>query len=207
MAGSKWTLSGQYMESCNCDYVCPCIYTNPQGGATHDHCYAMMAFHVETGSAGDVALDGLNFALVIRSNKVMSQGDWVFAAVVDDRANDAQREALARIVSGEAGGVPGLIRNNLVSDFRGVEYRPISFVMDGLTRATEIPGIFSFAIHGVPPRNNPNEAMYLDNTAHPVSRRVALAQADRLQVEGFGLNVDLAGQGNNGHYAPFTWAA
>jgi hypothetical protein len=195
------------MESCNCDYLCPCIYTNPQGGATHDHCYAMMAFHIESGSAGDVSLDGLNFALVIRSNKVMSQGDWVFAAVVDERASEAQRAALSRIVSGESGGVPGLIRNNLVSDFRGVEYKPIGFVIDGLKRSTDVPGIFSFAIHGVPPRNNPDEAMHIDGTAHPVNRRLALAQADNLRVEGFGLDIALTGQGNNGHYAPFAWAA
>jgi hypothetical protein len=30
MAEKAWELSGQYMESCNCDYLCPCIYTNPQ---------------------------------------------------------------------------------------------------------------------------------------------------------------------------------
>jgi hypothetical protein len=28
MSGSNWQLSGEYMESCNCDYLCPCIYTN-----------------------------------------------------------------------------------------------------------------------------------------------------------------------------------
>ena len=29
MAEAKWALRGAYMESCNCDYLCPCIYTNP----------------------------------------------------------------------------------------------------------------------------------------------------------------------------------
>src|SRR3546814_10022114 len=33
MAERTWRLSGEYMESCNCDYLCPCIYTNPQEGA------------------------------------------------------------------------------------------------------------------------------------------------------------------------------
>ena len=44
MAEQNWSLRGEYMESCNCDYLCPCIYTNPQGPATHDHCTALMAF-------------------------------------------------------------------------------------------------------------------------------------------------------------------
>jgi hypothetical protein len=29
MAEKTWELSGQYMESSNCEYLCPCIYTNP----------------------------------------------------------------------------------------------------------------------------------------------------------------------------------
>jgi len=28
MAQKTWELSGEYMESCNCDYLCPCIFTN-----------------------------------------------------------------------------------------------------------------------------------------------------------------------------------
>jgi hypothetical protein len=36
MNAVSWRLSGEYMESCNCDYLCPCIYTNPQGEVTHD---------------------------------------------------------------------------------------------------------------------------------------------------------------------------
>ena len=30
MVVKTWELSGEYMESCNCDYLCPCIFTNPQ---------------------------------------------------------------------------------------------------------------------------------------------------------------------------------
>jgi hypothetical protein len=42
MPEQKWTMRGEYMESCNCDYLCPCIYTSPQGPATHDHCIAVI---------------------------------------------------------------------------------------------------------------------------------------------------------------------
>jgi hypothetical protein len=30
MADPKWALRSEYMESCNCDYLCPCIHINPQ---------------------------------------------------------------------------------------------------------------------------------------------------------------------------------
>jgi len=207
MAQQKWTMRGEYMESCNCDYLCPCIYTNPQGPATNDHCTAAMVFRIDEGNCGDIGLDGLKFALVIRSGRVMADGNWVFAGVVDDRADDAQRQALAAIVSGEAGGPPSFIRQNLVSDFRGVEFKPIEFNLDGLKRSVTIPDILAFEIEGVTPRRRSDEPLYLDNTSHPASPRLALARAKEIHVKGFGLDLDLVGKGNNGHFAPFAWAA
>jgi hypothetical protein len=207
MAQQKWTMRGEYMESCNCDYLCPCIYTNPQGPATNDHCTAAMVFRIDEGICGDIRLDGLKFAVVIRSGRVMADGNWVFAGVVDDRANDAQRQALAAIVSGEAGGPPSFIRQNLVSDFRGVEFKSIEFTMSGLKRSVTIPDILAFEIEGVTPRRRSDEPLYLDNTSHPANRRLALARSKETHVHGFGLDLDIAGKGNNGHFAPFAWVA
>src|SRR5262252_2541412 len=113
MSEQKWTMRGEYMESCNCDYLCPCIYTNPQDPATNDHCTAAMVFRIDEGSCGSIRLDGLKFALVIRSGKVMADGNWIFAGVVDEGANEGQRQVLAAIVSGEAGGPPSFIRENV----------------------------------------------------------------------------------------------
>jgi hypothetical protein len=207
MANETWSLRGEYMESCNCDYLCPCIYTNPQGPATHDHCIAAMAFRIDEGRHGATPLDGLKFALVIRSQKVMADGNWVFGGIVDERADQAQRQALAAIVGGEAGGPPAVIRANLVGDFRGVVYAPIDFTQEGTRRAVAIPGLLSFAIEGVRSRNRSDEPFYIDNTAHPANRRLALARAQEVHLHGFGLDLDLTATGNNGHYAPFSWAA
>ena len=207
MAEKVWELSGQYMESCNCDYLCPCIYTNPQAAATHEHCYALMVFRIDRGRCGTVSLDGLKFALVIRSGRVMADGGWVFGVVVDAAASETQRQALAGIVSGEAGGPPQRIRDNLVKDFRGVEYKDIAFTADGLRRASEVPGVLAFEIEGVASRNGSGEPFYIDNTAHPANHRLALARSKKTELRGFGLSLALQGKGNNGHFAPFAWAA
>jgi hypothetical protein len=207
MAEKTWELSGQYMESCNCDYLCPCIFTNPQEAATHEHCYALMVYRIDRGRYQTIALDGLKFALVIRSGRVMADGGWVFGVVVDERASEAQRKALASIAGGTAGGPPQMIRDNLVSDFRGIEVRAIEFTADGLRRAADIPGVFAFEIEGVASRNRSGEPFYIDNTAHPANRRLALARSKKTEVKGFGLSLSLLGQGNNGHFAPFVWAA
>jgi hypothetical protein len=58
MSGTDWQISGEYMESCNCDYLCPCIYTNPQGEVTHDHCMAALIFRIDRGSAAALIWQG-----------------------------------------------------------------------------------------------------------------------------------------------------
>jgi hypothetical protein len=207
MSATSWQISGEYMESCNCDYLCPCIYTNPQAEVTYDHCTAALIFRIYRGRHGATSLDELCFALIIRSGKVMADGNWVFAGVVDERADAAQRATLSAIVAGDAGGPPGMIRQNLVSDFRGIEFKPIAFSIEGLKRSVSIPDVLSFEIEGVPSRNRSGEPFYIDNTAHPAGRRLALARSSRLHMHGFGLDLDMVGKGNNGHFAPFSWAA
>jgi hypothetical protein len=207
MPEPNWSLRGEYMESCNCDYLCPCVYTNPQGPATQDNCTAVMVFRIDEGRSGTVRLDGLKFALVIRSGKVMADGNWIFGAVVDEAADPAQRQALGAIASGEAGGTPSVIRQNLVGDFRGVEFKPIEFTIVGLTRRVAIPQLLSFEIEGVASRNRSGDPYYLDNAGHPANRRLALARSKETHVHVFGLDMDLVAQGNNGHFAPFSWTA
>ena len=193
MPEQDWSLRGEYMESCNCDYLCPCIYTNPQGPATNDDCTAVMVFRIDDGRAGAMRLDGLGFALVIRSGKIMADGNWIFGVVVDEAADPLQRQALAAIAGGEAGGPPGMIRQNLVADFRGVEFRPIEVRVEGHTRRVAIPEFLSFEIEGVLSRNRSGEPYYLDNTGHPAGRRLALARSKATRVQAFGLRPRLGG--------------
>jgi len=203
----RWKLRGEFMESCNCDYLCPCIFTNSRAPVTNDYCTSVQVYRIDEGYCDETRLDGLRFALIVRSGKVMADGKWIFAGVVDAAANDRQRQLLAAIVSGAAGGPPSIIRNALVSDFRGIAFKPIQFTLAGLARSSSIEDILSFAIEGVPSTVEKGEPLYLDNTEHPANRRVALARAKEMHVHGFGLDDDLVGGGNNGHFAPFAWAA
>ena len=202
-----WQISGEYMESCNCDYLCPCIYTNPQGEVTYDHCTAALIFRIDRGQRGDTDLSGLCFALLIRSGKIMADGDWVFAGVVDERQVRRSGPRWHRSLPARRAAPPGMIRSNLVSDFRGVQFKPIEFKIEGLKRSVSIPDMLSFEIDGVASRNRSGEPFYIDNTAHPANRRLALARANQFHLHGFGLDLDMVGKGNNGHFAPFSWAA
>ncbi len=207
MNAQHWQIDGHYIESCNCDYLCPCIYTNPQGPATNDNCVALMAYRIDSGNFGVTGLDGLKFAFIIRSGRVMADGNWVFAGIIDETASDDQRQALESIVGGRAGGIPGLIHDGLVGDYRGTTVKPIEFTQDGLKATVHIPGIMSYEIEGVASRTGNGQPIYLDNTSHPANSRLALARSTRTRVTAFGVELDMAGRGNNGHFAPFSWSS
>jgi hypothetical protein len=66
----QWHFSGDYFENCNCSVVCPCLVSKaapPTSRSTEGVCNLPLLFHIETGSYGGVALDGLNVALVIHA--------------------------------------------------------------------------------------------------------------------------------------------
>ena len=50
------------------------------------------------------------------------------------------------------------------------------------------------------------EPIYLDNTGHPVSAKLALAKAARSKFHAFGIDWDDSSGTRNGHFAPFAWA-
>lgn len=200
---TTWHVSGEYFETCNCDYVCPCIYTNLAGAPTHGRCDFALVFHVERGSYGDTTLDGLSFAALGYTPGVMGEGNGGVGLIIDERASAAQEQALVAIASGQAGGpMAGLAP--ALPNFLGMERKPITFVKDGLERSVDIPGVLDEAVAGV---TNPatGEPLAIDNTLHPANKRLALAKALRSHVHIFGLNWDDDSGRNNGHFAPFDW--
>ena len=61
MAIPTWQVSGQYYETCSCDFVCPCLPGGLAVTPTKGSCTFAMAFEVGRGTYGTVSLDGLGF--------------------------------------------------------------------------------------------------------------------------------------------------
>lgn len=204
MADTPWHLKGEYFETCNCDFLCPCPTSHLQAPPTEGDCKAAMAFHVQDGKFGDLSLDGLTLVLVIYTPGAMIAGDWTLGIILDDTADEAQRAAIETIVSGKAGG-PLERLSALVGTFAGIESAPIEFKMDGLSRSLKAGDLVDQAIDAVTGARDPDEPMYLDNLAHPGGSKLGLAKASHSHIHAFGIELDLAGAGNNGHLAPFAW--
>ena len=204
MANPAWTASGDYFETCTCDYLCPCLSSNLTAPPTKGDCVFAFAFRVDRGRFGDVSLDGLCFALAGVAPGPMGDGNWSVGLIVDDRADAAQEKAIAAIASGEAGG-PLAALAPLIASFRGVEKKSIRFEKDGLRRSVSIPGMLDQAVEGVPSPTVPGEPLVIDNSIHPVNKRVALARAAKSVMSAFGLRMNDTSGRNNGHFAAFSW--
>src|SRR3990167_646206 len=130
MATPSWQVSGQYYETCSCDFVCPCILGQMAVSPTKGSCTFAMAFQVERGKYGTVSLDGLGFIVLGLTPEAMGEGNWSLGVIADDRASAEQRDAITAIASGGAGGPMSAV-SGLVGTFLGVESAPIRFDRHG----------------------------------------------------------------------------
>ena len=99
MALIDWYIEGVEVTNCNCDYACPCQFESPR--PTHGDCRGFAAVRIDKGHFGDVPLDGLCAALLYRWPGPIYKGNGECQAVVDERASDQQRDALAAIMYGK----------------------------------------------------------------------------------------------------------
>lgn len=203
MAG--WRIEGQYMETCNCTFVCPCIGSNLTAPPSEGDCKAAIAMRIDKGDKDGVRLDGLAFIVLLHSPKAMAEGNITVGLIVDARASDKQVEAISAIATGAAGG-PMAALGPLVGKMAGVEKRSIRFESNGMKYAVQAEELIDQALEGVPGPARPGEPIYLDNTCHPVSSKVALAKATRSKFNAFGVRWDDSSGTRNGHFAPFAWA-
>ncbi len=202
----RWQITGDYFENCSCDVVCPCLFSpapaltsQPSSGS----CEVPLAFHIDRGSYGNVALDGLNAVEIWRAPGPMANGNISVALYIDERASDEQRDAMQAIFSGAAGGPIGALAP-LVGEFLGVKSVPIQFQAEGKHRSAQIPGIMDLRVSALP-RLGSDEEIWVA-AGHPFSPdKLALAVGDDGSTfADYGMRWDNSGK--NGHYASISWS-
>jgi hypothetical protein len=102
----SWAVEGTYLESCNCDAICPCRRIDGVfgGRSTHGICVGALSWGIERGTADGLELDDLSVALVYRYDDDEPLSPWRLTLHVDERAGRAEQEALAGIFLGRSGG-------------------------------------------------------------------------------------------------------
>jgi hypothetical protein len=128
----KWTIKGQVVIACNCDYGCPC---NVNGRPTTGKCEGGWTWSIEKGVFGDTPLDGLAIGQYANWPAAIHEGNGVAVSFIDDRANAEQREALATLLDGHAGG-PWAIFRPTYRELHGPRF--VRYAVDAETRLPRV---------------------------------------------------------------------
>jgi hypothetical protein len=200
-------LEGEYFENCNCTVACPCVFSSQPpfvSKPTEGACEVAFAFHIDRGSFGDTSLNGVNAAMIARTPGPMGDGNWKVALYLDERANQAQRDALQAILSGSAGGVmAGFVP--LIGEVLGAKTVPITYSVNGTHHSVEIPNILHMTVSPIASAMGEGAEMVARN-AHPFNfDGVVMAMGDSgNRFTDYGMTWDNSGK--NGHYAPINWS-
>jgi hypothetical protein len=194
-----WKLSGGYFEACNCDTACPCVFLGPP---TRGNCTVLVAWHIDRGNFGDTALDGLNTVLAVYSPGHMLETKWKGALYLDERATDAQRNALLQIFSGQAGGHFANLAACL-GEVLGVKPAAIDFRAEGKRRSMTIDSVAAMEIEAVPGAGDAE--VTLENLPFCVAPGfpAVAARSKRLSYRDYGFAWEISDK--NGLYSAFAY--
>jgi hypothetical protein len=93
-----WEFKGRELVNCTCEYGCNCQFNAlPDKG----HCHAVAAIQIDEGHHGDTKLDGLRITALFKWPGPVHEGHGEALAFVDKRADEAQRDALLKIMTGQ----------------------------------------------------------------------------------------------------------
>lgn len=197
----KWWAKGILLESCNCQLLCP-AHVNFKQRCTNEVCHAYWAPHIEEGRFGAVPLDGLNAVLAFETPQVMASGGWTQAIYIDERADEAQRQALERIFSGLVGAGWAVLAQ-FVAKRLETRFVPIHFRDEGRRRKSMlIEGYFATSVETVKGADRTREVALENafNQIHGPSHILCLGTT-RYADQGLSQTTE----GSHALYSRFSW--
>lgn len=139
----QWKIKSNTFGNCNCAANCGCQFNLP---STYGFCQFVEGGHIEEGHFNDISLTGLNWVFMIIWPGEIAEGGGKRQIIIDERADEAQRGALATIVAGDAC-APGsnhfFVFGSMCSEFLETLYLPITYEIDINNRTARlfVPGL------------------------------------------------------------------
>jgi hypothetical protein len=132
----------------------------------------------------------------------MHQGNWSAALYLDSRASAQQSDALLKIFSGQAGGVPAAL-HPLISKVLGVKSAEIAYHANGRKRHMTIRDIGESEIEALEGAGGAEVTI----SNHPLGiapgHPSIVSRSKQLKYRDHGFTLDLGGR--TGQYSPFTY--
>ena len=143
MANVDWYIEGLVFGNCNCDYGCPCQF---EALPTHGNCRGFEVLRIDRGHFGEVKLDGLKVAVLYAWPGPIFEGNGALQAIVDERADAGQRDALTKVLHGEEtdeAATHWWVYRAMSSTLHETLFKPIDFDVniEARTARVAIPGV------------------------------------------------------------------
>jgi hypothetical protein len=125
-----WRIDAFTFGNCNCDLNCPCQF---ELYPTQGNCRGHEVGRIERGHFGDVRLDGLCYAVTYAWPGAVYEGNGEMQAIIDERADEPQRKALATVLHGgetEAARTHWWVFHAMSTTVHAPLFRPIDFEID-----------------------------------------------------------------------------
>jgi hypothetical protein len=204
----QWRLAGDWFDVCRCRVPCACTFAQ---APDEDQCDGILAWHIREGNYGDVSLDDLSVVAVgsfVGNIWTGEAKDSKMGFFIDERADDAQREAIQTIWGGDAGGWPAGFAE-LIETVLGIEFVPIRFELADDMRSwrVEVPGKARGSAEALTGPTSPEVPVQVHNApgAEVGPGQVATyATAQEDEVDAFGLEWSWPGRSSK-HF-PFEWS-
>ena len=140
-----WSIEAAAFGNCNCEYCCPCQFELRPSRAD---CRGFEAGRIERGHFGEISLDGLCFALLYAWPGAIYEGNGAMQAVIDERADEQQRHALATVLHGgetEEAKTHWWVFHAMSATVHQPLFKPIAFDVDiaARTARVSIPGMLA----------------------------------------------------------------
>ncbi|MDR5902165.1 DUF1326 domain-containing protein [Halomonas icarae] len=197
----QWQVEGTYFEACTCKGACPCLFA---GDPTEGTCDALVAWHIDRGSMGNIHLDGLNLAMALHAPGNMTAGGWKVVVYIDANASQQQHDALKTIFGGNAGGHPATLAG-FVGEILGVESTPMRYDIENRHHRLEVGETARASLNAISGQNEGQVTI----SGHPVAvapgNTGTVAQSENVSHSGYGLDWSFGGR--FAFYSPFQYQA
>lgn len=191
-------VKGDYFETCNCDVSCPCIWLGP---ATQDECDVLFAWHVAEGHKDGLDVSGLNAVMAVKTQKLMTDGNWKVALYLDERATPEQSEAMGAVFSGGAGGHLAAL-GPLIGEVVGVVPAAISFSRSGRSLKATVGDLLSMESEEIVGMDGLNAPVITNPLLGAVAQPVTQAKAGSVRYND---HWDAQFSGTNSFVTDFTY--
>jgi hypothetical protein len=198
-----YKLEGSLLEVCDCKVLCPCwIGEDPDNGT----CRGTVAHHYTSGRIDDVDVSGLTIAMLAFIPGNVLKGNWRVAMFIDDRATEAQFQALLSVYKGERGG-PVAELGKLIGEVVSVERAPIKFtVRNGKGMLSVGDDVHAEMEPYLGPHGEPTKLVETIFSTIPGSPAY-VSKASRYRARNAKLGYDLDIQGHNAIQGHFSFHA